>query len=467
MSTTIDNIASEARTGANSALMKQATLQLETQKKLFKSGQVRKYLAARQRARGGDGIRKGFYRTTAADADGHRAGTVQKADGYVRTIYDLMDLHYHFLPTAMGKRGLDKADDPLLTTTTGVHNDIYGQDVTVLLNSEQNIYGLLEVRPWNKSGERYIDAFAASTASGWSAENASLADTVKPTFGTFETDPRTIQHTFDVSQVEQLLAATDDDAIADDPFDLMRQWFGPGLPDQQSGGGEHPKHINETLGQDAVAAGSPTSNTMVSIDQAIADGTEATNNETVAAEYDVYGFDRTANEYEANVVQDNNNQVFHLDLLDEAMRLVKEASDKNPQKDTSDYFWLTGHDTYQRIEDEMGGKERIETVRTTTGLNGVQTNPGNDVGVAVATYKGIPIFESNDIAKDTLSRIYLIDKTSLFIKQLLPTQFYSTGTEVSNDPFAIGRLGNEGAYVTIGQLVLKNPVTQAKIRDLE
>lgn len=462
----INNIASEAQT-SDSGLMKRATQQLEMQKQLFKSGAVQKYLAARQRSRGGDDLQKGYYKTQAPDADGNRDGQVQKADGYVRTIYDMMDLHYHFLPTAMGKRDMAKADNPLLTTTTGVHNDIYGQDVTVFLNSEQNIYGLLEVRPWTKSGERYIDAFADTNASGWSAENASLSDTVKPNFGTYETDPKTIQHTFDVSQVEQLLAATDDDTIADDPFDLLRQWFGEGLPDQQDGGGEHPKHINETLGQDAIDSGSPTNNTMVSIDQAIADAQEATDNETASNEYDVYGFDRSAGEFEANVLDDPQGQVFHLDLLDDALRQVKEASDKNPQKNTSDFFFLTGHDTYQRIEDEMGGKERIETVRTTTGLNGVQTNPGNDVGVAVSTYKGIPIFESNDIAKDGLSRIYLVDKTSMFIKQLLPTQFYSTGTEVSNDPFAIGRLGNEGAYVTIGELVLKNPVTQAKVRDLQ
>ena len=463
--TSIRNIANEAQTDS-SQLMKQATVQLETQKKLFKNGAVQKYLAARQRARGGEGLQKGYYKTSAPSTEGHRPGQVQKADGYIRTIYDMMDLHYHFLPTAMGKRSMAKADDPILTTTTGVHNDIYGQDVTTLLNSEQNIYGLLEVRPWTKSGERYIDAFASATASGWSSENASLADTTKPDFGTFETDPRTIQHTFDVSQVEQLLAATDDDSIADDPFDLLRQWFGEGLPGQQSGGGEHPKHINETLGQKA--ADHSDTNAMETIDRAIASGAEESDDSALSdGDLDIYGFDRSANEFEANVIDDPQGQVFHLDLMDDAMRMVKENSDKNPQKDTSDFFWLTGHDTYQRVEDEMGGKERIETVRTTTGLNGVQTNPGNDVGVAVSTYKGIPIFESNDIGKDDMSRMYLVDKTSLFIKQLLPTQFYSTGTEVSNDPFALGRLGNEGAYVTIGELVLKNPVTQAKIRDLQ
>ena len=439
---------------------------------LMKSDYAKQYLAKRQMQRGG--LNNGKYETRAPTREGHRPGSVYKADGYVRTIYDLIDLHYNFMPQAMGKTsGVSKANDPILTETPGVHNEVYGSDVFVLLNSEQNIFGVLETRPWNKSGERVIDSFAAGVASGAVGENASIGDsgdiqTEKPGFDTFETSPRVIAHSFDVSQVEQLLAATDDDAIADDPFAMLRQFFGEGLPDQQTGGGEHPKHINEILGQDATSVGDPsTQNEMLSIDQAIADGAEATEYETADNEYDIYGFDRSSNEFESNVLMDANGQVFHLDLLDDAIRQVKENSDKNPQQNPEDYFFLTGHDTYQRIENEMGGKERIETVRTQTGFNGVQTEPGNDVGVAVAEYKGIPIIESVDVPGDDLSRVYLIDKTSLWIKMLLPTQFYSTGTEVGDGPFPIGRLGNQGAYVTIGELTMKNPLTHAKVRDLE
>ena len=431
---------------------------------LLKSTQAETYLAKRQMKRGG--LQNGKYETQAPTREGERPGSVFKADGYVRTIYDLMDLHYNFVPQAMGKTsGVSKADDPILTDTPGVHNEVYGSDVFVLLNSEQNIFGVLETRPWNKSGERVIDSFAGSEASGGTAENGDIPETIKPGFNTFETSPRTIAHSFDVSQVEQLLAATEDDAIADDPFSMLRQYFGEGLPDQQTGGGEHPKHINEMLGQDAVA-NSNDATTMLSVDRVISDGPEATEYGG-SGEYDIYGFDRSNNEFESNVLMDNNGQVFHLDLLDDMIRQVKENSDKNPQQNPGDYFFLTNHDTYQRIENEMGGKERIETVRTQTGVNGVQTNPGNDVGVAVAEYKGIPIIESVDVPKDDLGRIYLIDKASLWIKMLLPTQFYSTGTEVGDGPFPIGRLGNQGAYVTIGELTLKNPKTHAKARDLE
>jgi hypothetical protein len=409
------------------------------------------------------------YKTVAAARDGMNwdpAGTVHKADGYVRTIYDLLDLNYNFMPMAMGKSsGVEKADDPLLSTTTGVHNDVYGSDVFALLNSEQNLFGLLETRPWVKSGERVITDFAAGVASGGASENAELPDTNKPVFDTYETEPRTIVHSFDVSQVEQLLAATDDDAISDDPFALLRQWFGEGLPDQQTGGGEHPKHINEMLAQDADGGYGGVG--MQSIDRAISNQAESSIL-TNTSDNSIYGFDRSAGEFEANVIENGGNtQVFHIDLMDDAIRQVKENSDKNPQKNPNDFVFITGHDTYQRIEDEFAGKERIDTARITGSVNGVQTEPGNDVGVAVQTYKDIPIVETVDTPKDGISRIYLVDTSTLWVKMLLPTQFYSTGTEVGDGPFPLGRLGNEGAFVTIGELTLKNPKTQAKIRDLE
>lgn len=441
------------------------------------SSKPRKWLAKRQQQRarenfGADGVgrdpRTGdiVYKTAAPAREGTEwdsAGTVHKADGYVRTIYDLLDLNYNFMPQAMGKTaGMEKADDPLLSTTTGVHNDVYGSDVFALLNSEQNLFGMLQTRPWTKSGERIITDFAAAEASGSVSENAALPDTNKPVFDTYETEPRTIVHSFDVSQVEQLLAATDDDAISDDPFALLRQWFGEGLPDQQSGGGEHPKHINEILAQDA---GSVASTDMRSIDKAISASNDPV---ATAGDNDIYGFDRSAGEFEANVLENGgNNRVFHIDLLDDAIREVKEVSDKNPQQNPDNFVFVTGHDTYQRIEDEFGGKERIDTKRVQSGINGIQTEPGNDVGVAVQTYKDIPIVETVDTPKDGISRIYLIDTSTLWVKMLLPTQFYSTGTEVGDGPFPLGRLGNEGAFVTIGELTLKNPKTQAKIRDLE
>lgn len=435
--------------------------QLGQTQRLMKSKPARKFLKKRQLERGGVG--EGFYKTKGRAPDGSSPGRVVKADGYIRTIYDMVDYHYGFVPEYVSKEqeSLSKADDPILTTDTGVRNAVYGSEVFSLVNSEPNIFALLENRAWTKSGERIVTAHGHGVASGGSAENATLPDTDHPTLDQFETSPKTIAHNFDVSQVKQLLADTDDDDL-EDPFDWLRRWYGTGT-EHQTGMGEHPKHLNEQLGSDA---DSTAGTNLETIDRAISNSAETTIHDS-ASDADIYGFDRSGNEFESNVVENaGSNRTFTLDLMDDAIREVKVNSGKRPVSDDN-YFWLTHPDTYQRIEDEVGGKERLQPERVEVGLNGVNTNPGDDVGLTVQSYKNIPIFESVDVPVDGLGRIYLVDSSTMFIKTLLPTQFYSTGTEVDGNPFGIDRLGNEGMFVTIGELTCVNPKAHAKVRDLK
>lgn len=436
--------------------------QLSEHQRLMKSKPARKFMKKRQLERGGVG--NGYYKTQGRLPDGTQPGNVRKADGYIRTVYDMIDYWYGFVPEYVSKgdnNAIEKQDDPMLTSDTGVRNAVYGSEVFSLVNSEPNIFSLLENRAWTKSGERIITAHGHTSASGGVAENATLPDTDHPEFDQFETSPKTIAHNFDVSQAKQLLADTQDDDL-DDPFDFLRRWYGTGT-EHQTGMGEHPKHLNEQLG---TATDSTAGNNLESIDRAISDGSESSLLST-ASDNDIYGFDRSANEFESNVLENGGtNRTFVQDLLDDAIREVKTNSGKNPVTDDN-YFWLTNHDTYQRIEDEFGGKERLEAQRVQVGLNGVQTEPGDDVGITVQSYKNIPIFESVDVPKDGIGRVYLIDSSTMYIKTLLPTQFYSTGTEVDGNPFGIDRLGNEGMYVTIGELTMVNPAAHAKVRDLK
>jgi hypothetical protein len=213
---------------------------------------------------------------------------------------------------------------------------------------------------------------------------------------------------------------------------------------------------------------SPAGDNMHTIDRAISSGAESSLL-SQASDNDIYDFDRSGNNFESNVLHNSDtNRSFTINLLDDAIEQVKTNSGKNPVQD-DDYFWITGHDTYKIIEQEVGGKERLEPVRTQVGMNGVQTNPGDDVGIITQSYKGIPIFESNDIVQDDsgLSRVYLIDSSTMFIKTLLPTQFYSTGIDMDDNPFAVDSRTNEGAFVTIGELTITNPKAHAKVRDLK
>lgn len=436
--------------------------QLTKSQKLMHSTPAQKFLKKRQLERASVG--NGYYRLQGRAPDGTGAGKITKADGNIRTVYDMIDYWYGFVPEYVSKgdgHNLNKADDPMLSTDPGVRNAVYGSEVFSLVNGEPNIFALLENRAWTKSGERIATAHGHGSGSGGVQENATLPDTNHPDLDQFEQEPKTIAHNFDVSQAKQLLADTQDDDL-DDPFDFLRRWYGTGT-EHQTGMGEHPKHINEQLGADT--DGGTGANDVLSIDRLISDSSESSLL-TTASDNDVYGFDRSAGEFESNVIHNGAaNETFTLNKLDDAIRTVKEASGKNPVMDDN-YFFLTNHDTYQRIEDEVGGKERLEPVRTSVGLNGVQTNPGDDVGITVQSYKNIPIFESEDVPKDGIGRVYLVDSSTMYLKTLLPTQFYSTGTEVDGNPFGINRLGNEGMYVTIGELTMVNPAAHAKIRDL-
>lgn len=431
------------------------------QQKLMKSDAAKNYLKKQQLERAGVG--NGFYRTQSRTSDGQAPGTIQKADGRIRTIQDMVDYWYGFVPDYYANKSsqMSKQDDPVLSTTDGYRNAVYGSEVFYTINHEANAFALLENRAWVKSGERTVTDFGHGVASGGESENATIPDTDAPEIDQYEQDPKTIAHSFDVSQVKQLLADTQDDDL-DDPFDWLRRYYGEGT-EHQTGMGEHPKHINEQLLTAVDDAGN--ADNVLSLDQLISDQDETSilNNPTNA---NVYGFDRTSGEFESNVIDNaGNDQTFTIDLLDDAITQVKQNSGKNPVADDN-YFFLTNHDTFQRIEEEVGGKERLEAVRATMGLNGVQTQPGDDVGITVQSYKDIPIFESVDVPQDGIGRVYLVDSSTMFMKTLLPTQFYDSGTEVNDDPYSIGRLGNQGLYVTIAETTTVSPASHAKIRDL-
>ena len=439
--------------------------QLDSHEKLMKSDAARDYLKKRQLERGGVG--EGFYKLQARTTQGKAPGKLMKADGYIRTINDMIDYYYGFLPEYTSQSaGVQKADDSVQSTNDGYRNAVYGSEVFSLVNSEPNIFALLENRAWTRSGQRIITSHGHDSGSGGVGENANVPDTDHPPIDEFEQDPETIAHAFDVSQEKQLLSQTDDDDL-DDPFDFLRRWYGEGT-EHQTGMGEHPKHMNEQLAVsvDDIADGTvDDSDNLLSIDKLISNAAESSIISDAAAN-DVYGFDRDNNEFESNVVEDGGSTItFTTDVLDDMIRLVKSNSGRNPVTDDN-YFFLTNHDTYQRIENELSGKERLEPERVSVGLNGVETQPGGDYGLTVQSYKQIPIFESVDVPQDDLGRVYLIDSSTMFIKTLLPTQFYSTGTEIDANPFARDRMGNEGLFTTIGQTTLSNPVAHAKARDL-
>lgn len=114
--------------------------------------------------------------------------------------------------------------------------------------------------------------------------------------------------------------------------------------------------------------------------------------------------------------------------------------------------------------------------RFNVGLNGVETAEGANFGVALSTLYGIPVFTSQAVASDTISRIYLLDTSPqsgtglprLGIAMLHPTLYMESGMSAARpDPFAINRFGTEGVYYTAGELWCTFFKAQGSIRDLK
>lgn len=366
--------------------------------------------------------------------------------GYIRTIAD-MERDYYIDPQR--SYYLSKSDEPVITTTTGVYNPIYGMKVWSQLNQEVNAWSVLPKEVWNQSGWRVITARADATVTGGIAENGNLPETGKPTWAQLSTKPKSVAHTFDVSEVQQYLGNVDDSL--GDTMAFMRDYYAT----------EHVEHINKMLltDNDTLAG-----NNVDSIDRVCGSYSEIAGCSQTAGDLDIYGLDRDATGTWADAYVDHNSGVdrtFTMSMLDTVIDGITELSGKEPN------VLLTGYDTRQRILQEQEVMQRyVEPKKVSVGMNGVQTASGIEAGFSVATYRDIPIFVSKDVPKDTISRIYCLNTDFLKIRVAKPTQYFEAGMD-KGDPFGINRLGNEGLYRTMAELICYNFRAQGKVRDIK
>ena len=366
--------------------------------------------------------------------------------GYIKTIADLEQMYY--IDPQM-RRYLTKDDAPVLSDTTGVYNPIYGAKTWVQFNEEVNAWSLLPKEAWTRSGWRAVTARGASPPTGGVAENAALPDTIKPTFAVVTTKPKTVVHTFNTSMIQQFLGKIDDSI--GDTMAWLRDYFSR----------EHVSHINKMLlaDNDTVVASN-----IESIDRVTGSISEEAGC-VDAGDLDIYSLDRSENSYAwADAYVDHNSgtaRTFTMDMLDTAIDTITEDSGHEPN------IILTGYDTRKRIlQEQLVMQEYIEPKKVSIGINGATTAEGVDAGFNVASYRGIPIFVSQDVPKDTISRVYLLNNEFLKIRVSHPTMYFENGIS-KGDPFAIDKLGDEGAYVTAAELICYNFAAQGKVRDLK
>lgn len=361
-----------------------------------------------------------------------------------------------------GPQMVNKINAPVLSTTTGVYNAIYGAQAFSQLNNEANAFALLPKRPWSKSGWRVITADAGTVGDGGIAENGDIPDTIKPTFQEISTKPKQVAHSFDVSYIQEGLVKKGDDAIGD--MEFLRGYFAV----------RHAKSINKQLLTDGDTLAS---NTFESIDRVTASYAYATAVGWTAGDEDIYGIDRSTYPWADAAVSHNSGT--DRDLTDSIVRDFLFGTLKNNGARTN--VIITGNDTYSKLiglyENQVrypGVLQKNEMVQI--GLNGVMTEEGAGYGQRVAAIYMIPVFTSQHVPKDTISRIYCLDTTDndetgvprLFISLMYPTLYFESGMSASDpNPFAIYRFGTQGVYYTAGELICTFFAAQGSIRDLK
>lgn len=381
------------------------------------------------------------------------------ARNYVRTITD-MERYYYGAGNSMGYSysgsELLKSDSPMLSTTAGTYQAIYGRKVWSQLNQEFNAFSILPKKPWEKSGWRVVTDKPSFTSGGGVAENGTLPDTSKPVFEEVSTKPRTVAHTFDLSETAMFLADKDDglgDARAVMKMEMAKH---------------HAEHINKMLLEDVdTLAG----NNFQSLDRALSSSFTESATDFVSAitDHNQYSITRngagagSAQWYDANVDAGAAGaaRALSLNILDGMFRSVWE-------KGGQPKVILTGYDTLEKIQQLLQPQQRFtEMKRVVPGVNGVKGVPGMEAGFVVATYNGVPLIPSKDVFAESgeLSRMYFMDTDYMYFCTAKPTLYHESGIE-TGDPFGINRLGQMGMFHTMGELWQLFYRAHGKVRDI-
>lgn len=375
----------------------------------------------------------------------------------INSIHQFMDVSYPGLYRNGVFQGYGhlKKDAPVLSTTTGFFNAVFGQVVWNQVNQEVNMFALLPKIPWGHTGWKVITT-AGATSGGGVAENGAIPATTKPTLADLSAKPKTIATTFNVSAVEQALGEAGGDDMFDNPFNWMRDYSGI----------EHVKLLNRMLLTDV---GTLASNNMESIDRVISSNAEVSNVGIDAGDSDIYSQDRDGGTGWTDAHVNHNSGVDRDLTLTQIDNLFENT---NPFRMAGDqYIMVTGYDTLERIQQERSPQIQYTNphlIGVNISMNGVSTvGPGVDGGFQVTSYKGVPVFPSNDVPKDTISRIYLINLNHMKIKVVMPTQFYSTGIFSNGNPFPNDKINDEGMFLTMAELIATKFNVHAKLRDLK
>lgn len=345
------------------------------------------------------------------------------------TIEELQDSAYSFMSE------VNKAAGPLVSNTTGTFNTVFGAEAWMQLNQKTNLWGVLPKKPFQQSGFRIETAYPDTLGTGGRAETGALPSSIMPDFKEAEFSMKRIQHVYQDTDIKEIRFQSNDDDIGLDAVRKSIQAF-------------HIKTINKMLSADAGTA--VAGNNLESIDRVISSQAEANADTGNEANYDIYGFDRSATtDFDAVIVLAAAAAVAKADVRKVLSELDNEGGDQ-PE------FWLANNAVADRLEALYDDQIRYSgAARISVGVNGIQTNAGDDVQLTVSQIAGYPLIRDSDIANNFL---YAINTEYMWIEVGMPTQ-----NEESDQRLLTGVNGTRGVFTTIAELKCVKPSAQAKL----
>jgi len=403
--------------------------------------------------------------------------------GKITRIEELEALYY-----GHNRNLLRKADAPILTSTTGVFNAIYGAYAWAQLNLEANAFGILPKYPWDKSGWRIITARATLAAVGGSTlggtvEGGIIQDTVKPTLEEIDLRPKTAQLPFSASEVMEWLATHSRDDI----------WGGLGSLRLYMAV-QHKENLNRMLLADVENGATTTGGTRASpyndwetLDRIVSAKAEADYYDTVLAGTDwadpwfkvdrdaVTTYDSTVDSASGTI---GTNGVLTDDTIRSFLRKIRIAAGKDPN------VFLGSHEVYSEIQGLYMPSVRIGNpygeALVQIDVNGIQTFKGTGVGIHVDAIYGVPFIPTKDAPKNSadtveLGRLFALDTSDaegygyprIGIQIAIPTEYYEATRRTPGYPFINDAFTEKGVFRTMGETVCRHFKSQGKIRDIK
>lgn len=333
---------------------------------------------------------------------------------------------------------IQKDDAPLLTTTTAAVNPIYGAQVYSWLNSATNFVSALAKQPWINSGIRVKTAHPSTKITGLGETDAIPASTL-PTYGLLRFPLKQMATRYDYTAKMSRQSASGDDCIPT-PSQLAKDV----AEAHQLGLSESLLANAETQAADSTANYAGVSVTE-SIDRIIScDAEEDDLGGLHTGWYNPYtGFasiDRdSGTTYDSVVVHGDGtiaggassvgnpnfavDATLTLDALDTLYYQLRENGAKQ-----EDLFFVTGWDTLKKLKKLIDPKVRIvNPIEVSFDVNGVSTEKGSDYTFEVNSYNGVPFIVDQNTPKDTISKIFAVDRSNVFLRVATPTTLIDLG----------------------------------------